>query len=240
MFRLTVALLFMGCFMFTAGAQTAPSPENATQPPAAETAPAGSAAAKPQTSDFLDQFKQFSALMSGGPVPAMSDEVHIYRSGDLMRMEGQNGKTYQISDLAKQETHGMATTGCLRYKIVHIRAYPFLFSRAANKFERTPVGKETVDGHVCQVEDVIVTLPKNPSKPKFRLWEAEDLQGFPIKVETRGGPMHQEIRYRNVVLGPQDPTLFIFPDECQISEETIGVTRKSATPAKKTPSAKPQ
>jgi hypothetical protein len=54
----------------------------------------------------------------------------------------------------------------------------------------------------------------NPQK--MRLWEAEDLQGFPIKIEFLilggHGPV---IRYKNVVLGEQDPTLFIHPKSCQ-------------------------
>lgn len=238
MFRLTIAIFVAGCFVFPAGAQTPPSQEKGTQPAEVQAQPASNAAAP--FSDFpLDQFKQFSALMTGGPVPGTADEVHIYRSGNLMRMEGHEGKTYQITDLVKQETHGVGSANCLKYGFPYVRAYPFLFSNPANKFQRTAVGKETVDGHVCQVEDIVVTIPKNVVQPKFRLWEAEDLQGFPIKVETRGGPVHQEIVYKNVVLGPQDPTLFIFPNVCEGTEQITGTSIKSAK-GKKTPPAKPQ
>ncbi len=174
--------------------------------------------------------------MAGGPVPGTEDEIHIYRSGNLMRMEATEGRTYQITDLAKQQTHGMAKTGCLQYNSPYVRSYPFIFSSPANKFERTPVGKETVDGHVCQVEDVTVTLPKHPAPATFRLWEAEDLQGFPIKIETK---THRVIRYKNVVLGPQDPTLFIFPDDCQ-SEKTIKVHPSTSAKPKNAPAEKPQ
>ena len=37
--------------------------------------------------------------MVGGPVPGTDDEIHIYRSGNLMRMEANEGKSYQITDL---------------------------------------------------------------------------------------------------------------------------------------------
>lgn len=151
-----------------------------------------------------------------------------------MRMEANEGKTYQITDLAKQETHGIAHVACLRYHTPYVRSYPFSLSGPDNKFERVPVGKETVDGHICQVEDVTITVPKHPEAAKIRLWEAEDLDGFPVKIETK---MHRTIQYKNVVLGPQDPTLFIFPEQCQGSE-TIG--GHASSQPKKAPPGKSQ
>src|SRR5271157_5085759 len=147
MLRLTATLLFAGCLTFQGWAQTPP----AQQPPATEqasTAPLSS----PESTEFpLDKFKEFSAIMAGGPVPGTESEIHVYRSGNLMRMEGPARNSYQITDLAKQETHGVAEGGCLAYKLAYVRSYPFSFSGSANKFQRVPVGKETVDGHVCQV-----------------------------------------------------------------------------------------
>ncbi len=199
-------------------AQSSPG-QPATQPVTKQT-PAVPVGSEPSRGNFpLDQFKEFSAIMIGGPTPGTEDEIHIYRSGNLMRMEANGGRSYQITDLDKGETHGVAKDGCLLYASPYIRSYPFSFSNSANKFERVAVGKETVDGHVCQVEDVTITFPHHPQAAKIRLWEAEDLQGFPVKIETR---THQVIRYKNVVLGPQDPTLFIFPNVCQVAEQTIG------------------
>jgi hypothetical protein len=224
-------------------AQTSPPAQPATLTPAPEQAPAGQAAPTSESSGSpLDHFKEFSAIMTGAPVPGQDDEVHIYRSGDLIRMEANEGNSYQITDLAKQETHGQAKTGCLKYKNPYVRSYPFSVMTPEKKYERVPVGKETVDGHVCQVEDVTISSPKLPNPIKIRLWEAEDLQGFPIKIQTM---MHRIIEYKNVVLGPQDPTLFIFPNECQVIHGTT--TLKTAPPGskptpnpKKAPAAKPQ
>ena len=239
MFRLTVALFLAGCFVLGAWAQTAPAPEKETQSPAAGLPASGTATPAEQTSlSPFEQFKEFSALMTGGPLPGTADQIHIYRSGKLMRMEGPGQKAYQITDLDKQETHGISATGCLKYTRPYLRSFPFSYSNPAIKYERAAVGKETIDGHVCQVEDVTITIPKNATHPILRLWEAEDLHGFPIKIETRGGPMHREITYNNVVLGPQDPSLFIFPDECQGWEQT---EKEMHTPkGKKPPAAKPQ
>ena len=214
-------LLFIGCVGCQAWAQ-APS----QQSQAATESQSAQAASKSGASQFpLDRFKDFSAIMAGGPAPGNEDDIHIYRSGDLMRMEGREGRTYQITDLAKQETHGIAKNGCLKYESPYIRSYPFSMPKAGDTYERVPAGKETIDGHVCQVEDLTIYVPHHSEPAKMRLWEAEDLHGFPVKIETKS---HQVIRYKNVVLGPQDPTLFIFPDECQGAEETIA---KPAAPS---------
>jgi hypothetical protein len=217
--RESIAIWFLlACLRLGMLAQSPPI-QPATQP-GTKQAPAVPVASEPSPVNFpLDQFKEFSAIMIGSPIPGTEDEIHIYRSGNLMRMEANGGKSYQITDLEKGETHGVAKGGCLLYASPYIRSYPFSFSNPANKFGRVTVGKETVDGHTCQVEDVTITLPNHPQPATIRLWEAEDLQGFPVKVETR---THQVIRYKNVVLGAQDPTLFIFPDVCQVAEQTVG------------------
>ena len=226
MWRLIMAPLLTVCLSFFAGAQASP----AAQPPASQTSatPAVSSAA-PSASPF-DRFKEFSALMTGGVAPGTEAEIHIYRSGNLMRMEANEGRSFQITDLLKQETHGVAKSGCLHYKNAYLRSFPFVLTGPEYKFASTPVKKETVDGHECQVEDLTVSSPKLHDPLKIRLWEAEDLRGFPVKVETG---THRIIQYTNVVLGPQDPTLFLFPDNCEGAEQ-IG-KHPSSSPAKKAP-----
>jgi len=203
------------------------TPDNHTAVPAS---PADHAtAAQPAQSGFpLDQFKEFSAIMTGGPLLGGDWEGHIYRSGNLMRMEGRAAaRNYMITDLAKQETHGLATSGCLKFNYVYTRTFPFSVSGSDKKYERVPAGEETVDGHVCRVEDVIISFPKLHSSTTLRFWEAEDLQGFPVKIELRpkSGP-YRITQYRNVVLGPQDPTLFIVPDKCQVLGRGVTIKHK--------------
>jgi hypothetical protein len=237
----TITALLFGCLTFQLWAQTPPSQPPAAQPPSpTEPAPAGSPLSAPDASQSpLDQFKEFSAIMTGGPVPGTDDSIHIYRSGNLLRMESNEGVSYQITDLVKHETHGIARNGCLKLTVPYVRSYPFSLSGPDYKYQRTPVGTETVNGHSCRVEDLSIYIPKREKPAMIRLWEAEDLQGFPIKIETRGGPMHRDIFYDKVVLGPQDRTLFIYPDECQSGEE-IGPPKstksKKARPATPKPS----
>jgi hypothetical protein len=47
-----------------------------------------------------------------------------------------------------------------------------------------------VDGHSCQVEEVALSSPMLANPQKMKFWEAEDLHGFPIKIEfvTPGRP----------------------------------------------------
>lgn len=177
----------------------------------ADTAPA---AAYP-----LDSFHDFSAVMTGsGAEPGEgASQGHIYRSGKRMRMEEPGGRGYFITDLNTGETYGVPEAGCIHDDHPYIRAIPFyLAGMAEAKVTRASEEKETVDGHSCRVEDITVSSPMLPNPQKMRFWEAEDLDGFPIKIEfvlpSGHGPL---IRYKNVVLGPQDPTLFFHPKSCQ-------------------------
>jgi len=146
-----------------------------------------------------------------------TSQGHIYRSGKLMRMEEPGGRAYFITDLSTGETYGMLGDNCIRDDHPYIRAIPFYMAGMAEAtVTRAPAGKETVDGHACEVEDITVSSPMLANPQKMRLWEAEDLQGFPIKIEfVLPGGHGPVIRYQNVILGRQDSTLFIHPKSCQ-------------------------
>jgi len=221
--------------------QVQPTPDN--HPAAAVSSAKPATAAPSGPSGFpMDRFQEFSAIMRGGNTPGFDWDGHIYRSHNLMRMQGNFAKpNYFISDLEKQTTHGLAASGCMKMGNLYVRSFPFFLSGPEYKYERVPAGKETVDGHVCRVEDITITPPKRPPG-KIRIWEAEDLQGFPIKIENRReNGRHWIIRYENVALGPQDPTLFIVPDKCQsgIPEDPNEEEDQTPTP-KKTPGGKSQ
>jgi hypothetical protein len=52
-----------------------------------------------------------------------------------------------------------------------------------SKMEKTPMGKETIDGHSCIKNKVVI---KNEgSKPQeFLVWNASDLKDFPVQIQT--------------------------------------------------------
>jgi len=188
----------------------------------------------------LDSFTDFSALMVGSIMETGEGaaEAHIYRSGKLMRVADPEGDGYFITDLSTLETYAFSTGPCMHDTHPYFRVSPFPAARPGSSVERVAVGKETLDGHSCQIEDITVSSPKTGSHLKMRFWEAEDLQGFPIKIEfLRPGARSSIIRYKNVALGPQDPTLFIHPKSCQSAPQRARLKTHKAPTAPKKPSA---
>lgn len=242
-----MAVLFAGCLGFYVWAQT-PQPQAPPEQvpvagqkapdqssPSGQPAPVASGTASETTTEYpLDRFQNFSAIQNGGPLPGLDEDRYVYRSGKLMRTQGDASvPNYYITDLTKKKSHFVAANACLAISSSHVRSFPFDLYTPGSTYEHTPIGEETVDGHQCRVEDVLLHNPKNPVVMHFRLYEAEDLQGFPIKIENRRQHAWPwVIHYKDVRLGPQDPSLFIVPEQCQSSAGF-----KKAAPASK--SAKP-
>ena len=125
-----------------------------------------------------------------------------------------------------------------------ISAYPFFaYSDGTFIVERLPAAetpeketeKETIDGHSCKVGDYTVR-PKDGGQlfVKMKLWEAEDLNGFPIQIEVTPTSMPgSKYNYTDVSLDRPDPKLFQLPALCR-----SGVHGKKKPPATapKTPS----
>jgi hypothetical protein len=215
--------------------QAAP-PEQPAKPSVPDSTPPKPSLPQANPADPLEQFTDFSALMVGTVLPRDEREGHVYRSGNMLRMEGMENRGYFITDLTTFETYGQSSMGCASMKEPYLRSFPFVLSGHSHKVERLSAGKEIVDGHNCQIEEVTYSggLPQ-PWKLKF--WEAEDLRGFPIRIEARAGsnPTAGIIQYKNVILGPQDSTLFIYPKDCAELPEPA-----AKEPAAKEPVASPQ
>ena len=82
------------------------------------------------------------------------------------------------------------------------------------KVMRTPAGTEVVEGHTCKVEKVVVTRADGATV-EAKVWEAEDLKGVPVKIESRRGegPKFDAV-FHDVVLGTPDKALVTPPDKC--------------------------
>ena len=224
MVRWTNLILLFSCIATPMMAQVAKQPDtggqaHALHPEATGRSEAGQTVPAPSSTGFpLASFQDFSAIMLGSraePGEGRS-QGHIYRSGKQFRMDEPGGAGYFITDLTTGESYGIFDGGCIRDDLPYVRAIPFyLAGMQQAAVTRAPAGKETVEGHSCQVEDVTLSSPRFSTPQKMRFWEAEDLEGFPIKIQFLvpggHGPV---IRYRNVVLGPQDPTLFVHPKSC--------------------------
>ena len=248
MVRLMRVILLIGCLAAALRAQTPKGQAlqeagSAGQTPAAEQGSAQpTPAAPPAKTQFpLDSFTDFSAVMVGSAMTIGEDteEAHIYRSGKLMRMQGPL-LGYFITDLSTRETYGISAGPCIHETSPYFRASPFAAARPGSKVERVAAGEETLDGHSCRIEDVAVTSKQPGASPvKMRFWEAEDLQGFPIRIDIQRGTGHATIRYKNVVLGPQDPTLFIHPKSCESLAEELRPKTPKGAPKPKKPAATP-
>jgi hypothetical protein len=220
-------------FASALAAQTANLPVS-SPPPAEKTSTDSTATAKSVASAEpafpFDRFKNFSAIMVGSVMYGDTSESHIYRADNLLRMQGTEGRGYFIADLAASDTYGLSATGCLKDKHSYFRAFPFSAAKPGRKIEAAVTGKETLDGHDCQIEEVTVSGADLPLPMRLRLWEAEDLKGFPIKVQVLNGTGKITIQYKNVILGPTDPSLFMIPKQC-----TGGLPQpeKKATPSGK-------
>ncbi len=162
------------------------------------------------------EVKQFSAtvVMSGAPVAkarAMTGDMKIYRSGDKMRTSmGSMG--YMVMDLTQHMNYMVMNNMCMQISRP-TQQNPFSEAQDAT-IERSPAGTDTVDGHACKVENITVT-PHNGQPTKMKVWEAQDLKGFPVKVEMQSSRGPVTLEYKDISLDEQPASLFTHPDNCQ-------------------------
>jgi len=232
--RFAKSLLFV---FVVAGAMWAVAQDQAqgqTPAPSQEpTAPAPAQPATPTASGFpFDRFPEFSAIMVGSILTGDQREGHIYRVGNLVRTEGAEGLGYFITDLSKIESYSLTKMGCTKDTHPYFRAFPLTAPRKTRTVTRVAVGTETVDGHPCKVEEFTFSGGDLTQPMKIKFWEAEDMNGFPIKVTAPNAPA--TILYKDVVVGTIDHSLFILPEKC------TGELPKSGTKtAVRSPLAKP-
>jgi len=71
-----------------------------------------------------------------------------------------------------------------------------------------------VDGHPCKVENLTVTQ-QNGQPTKMKVWEAQDLKGFPIKIESQTSRGPVTIEYKDISFSEPEASLFTHPDNCR-------------------------
>jgi len=75
------------------------------------------------------------------------------------------------------------------------------------KVEITEIGKETVDGHPCVKNKVVVT-DKEGTKHESTVWNATDLKKFPVKIQTTEQSGDVIMLFKNVTLAKPAASLF--------------------------------
>ena len=66
------------------------------------------------------------------------------------------------------------------------------------KVEKTRVGRETVDGHSCEKNKVVISAGDNSSKHEAIVWYAADLNNFPVRMQMLQEGTTVVMDYRNV------------------------------------------
>ncbi len=164
----------------------------------------------------FENAKQFSAtiVMSGAPAQTRGAQgsMKIYKSGDKMRTDMANGMGYIITELSQRTTY-MVMNGMCMQMATQAQSNPFAQASDAT-IERSPAGTDTVDGHSCKVENLTVTA-RNGKPTKMKVWEAEDLKGFPVKVETQTDKGPVTIDYKDISFDTPAASLFTHPENCQ-------------------------
>lgn len=78
------------------------------------------------------------------------------------------------------------------------------------KVETTEVGKETLDGHVCVKNKIVVTDDKGKTHESL-VWNATDLKKFPIKIETAEDGTKITMLFKDIKLAKPDDAIFAPP-----------------------------
>jgi hypothetical protein len=139
----------------------------------------------------------------------------IYSSGSKFRVEpGPGLSTIYLPD--DNKAYNLFSNGatCVVMRTDQVTMMPSPFQLlSGTKVERTAAGTEVVEGHTCKVEKVLVTTSDGRTI-RSKVWEAEDLKGVPVKIESYTERGVMAAIYRDIVLGTPDPALFKPPGKC--------------------------
>lgn len=78
------------------------------------------------------------------------------------------------------------------------------------KVETTKLGEETVEGQACVKNKVVVTSATG-EKHEMTVWNAKELQDFPVQSEFADGPNKATMKFRNIKLAAPDAKGFELP-----------------------------
>jgi hypothetical protein len=82
-----------------------------------------------------------------------------------------------------------------------------------SNLKRTQIGTEVVEGHPTTVEKIVVTRPDG-KVVESKVWEAQDLKGVPVKIESHIDDVTLSAFYRDISLGTPDAAFFTIPEKC--------------------------
>jgi len=174
-------------------------------------------------------FPNFSATQV---FPARHAEMtmKVHRSGSSVRVERSSAiATLYVPDSSKVynlTVYPDNSRQCVVMKPEQAKMLPSPLELILGRIlKRTAAGSEVVDGHPSKIEDVIVAEPDGKTV-ESRVWEAEDLKGIPVKIESHLDGVTLRATYRDIVIGTPDKALFRVPEVC-VPLEKMGEVAES-------------
>lgn len=106
----------------------------------------------------------------------------------------------------------------------------------APKISKTPLGKETVDGHPCVKNKVVLTDSIGQTLEAIT-WDASDLKDLPIQIRTQEKDSISMVRFKQIQFSRPDADLFEppggFTQYTNADELKVGIMKKMMDAGKK-------
>ena len=177
------------------------------------------------------KFPDFSATQTFASRKG-SMSMKVYHAGSSVRVE-RSGALSTLYVPSESKVYNLTTYPdhshqCVVMKPEQAKMLPSpLELLQGTSVKRTSVGTENLDGHACNVENVEVTRGDG-STIVSRVWEAQDLKGVPIKIESHIGDLTLSATYGDISFHTPEESLFTIPDTCTPLEK-MGQVVEQAT-----------
>jgi hypothetical protein len=145
-------------------------------------------------------------------------EMKVYVSGSSVRLERSGAlSTLYVPSASKVynlTTYPDNSHQCVAMKPEQAKMLPSpLELLQGSVVKRRSLGTETVDGHLSTVE-LIVVKRSDGSTIESKVWEAQDLSGIPVKIESHIDEITLSATYRDIIVGAANRDLFTVPQKC--------------------------
>jgi hypothetical protein len=148
----------------------------------------------------------------------MDMAMKVYLSGSSVRID-RSGALSTLYVPAESKVYNFTvypdnSHQCVAMKPEQAKMLPSSLELLQGKIlKRTAAGSEVVEGHTTKVETVVVARPDGQTI-ESKIWEAEDLHGIPVKIESTLDGITLRAVYRDINVGAPDKALFTVPDRC--------------------------
>ena len=165
--------------------------------------------------DGMSRFEMDLTRIKGGKMPA--------NAGAEMKAMGM-ANTVMISRPDKKVAY-MVYPGLQAYVETPLQEADSTASVADFKLETTELGKETVDGHPCVKNKVIVT-DNQGEKHESTVWNATDVKSFPIKIEHTEEGQTVTMTFKDIKLSKPEAMVFDPPGDCTRYESMMSMMQQ--------------